>query len=580
LSFLTRAREPAIPEPDSVLAPTPDANDDEAAGWAPGRSKGRRVAAAVLTILACLLVWFPLVGPNQLGDLTWGSFLRVPVEAVVVAGLVLVLPAKYARVLALVVGVVLGLLTILKITDMGFYEALDRPFNPVFDRDYFGPAVGVLRDSIGTSGAVIAVIVIVVLIVAIIVFTALATLRLTRLVTRHRTVSGRAVIALGLVWVIGAVLGAPVVDGSPVASSSAASMAYDEARDFGAAVRDRQVFDQAMSVDAFRDTPGSDLLTGLRGKDVLVVFVESYGKVAVQGTSFSPGVDAALDADTRRLDAAGFSSRSGWLTSPTFGGISWLAHSTLQSGLWVDNQQRYDELVNSDRFTLSAAFKRAGWRTVADVPSNREDWPEGTSFYHYDKIYDEWNVGYEGPKFSYAAMPDQYTFAALQRNELAQPHAPLMAEIDLVSSHTPWTPLPHMVPWSELGDGSIFDSMAAEGETPSTLWRDPDAVRASYAKSIEYSLRALVSFVQHYGDKNLVMVVLGDHQPWTMVSGQNPGHDVPISIIAHDPAVLDKISGWDWHDGMRPGPDAPVWPMDAFRDRFLTAYGPGGQSPD
>jgi hypothetical protein len=24
---------------------------------------------------------------------------------------------------------------------------------------------------------------------------------------------------------------------------------------------------------------------------------------------------------------------------------------------------------------------------------------------------------------------------------------------------------------------------------------------------------------------------------------------------------------------MNPGPDAPVWPMDAFRDRFLTAYG-------
>ncbi len=31
---------------------------------------------------------------------------------------------------------------------------------------------------------------------------------------------------------------------------------------------------------------------------------------------------------------------------------------------------------------------------------------------------------------------------------------------------------------------------------------------------------------------------------------------------------------WGWQDGMRPGPDAPVWPMDAFRNRFLTAYGP------
>ena len=35
--------------------------------------------------------------------------------------------------------------------------------------------------------------------------------------------------------------------------------------------------------------------------------------------------------------AAGFSARSGWLTSSTFGGASWLAHATLQSGTWVNS---------------------------------------------------------------------------------------------------------------------------------------------------------------------------------------------------------------------------------------------------
>jgi hypothetical protein len=34
-----------------------------------------------------------------------------------------------------------------------------------------------------------------------------------------------------------------------------------------------------------------------------------------------------------------------------------------------------------------------------------------------------------------------------------------------------------------------------------------------------------------------------------------------------------EIAGWDWEDGMRPGPQAPVWPMNAFRDRFLSAFG-------
>jgi hypothetical protein len=47
---------------------------------------------------------------------------------------------------------------------------------------------------------------------------------------------------------------------------------------------------------------------------------------------------------------------------------------------------------------------------------------------------------------------------------------------------------------------------------------------------------------------------------------------VPISIIAHDPSVLQRIAGWGWASGMRPTPTAPTWPMSAFRNRFLTAF--------
>jgi hypothetical protein len=68
--------------------------------------------------------------------------------------------------------------------------------------------------------------------------------------------------------------------------------------------------------------------------------------------------------------------------------------------------------------------------------------------------------------------------------------------------------------------------------------------------------------------------VLGDHQAAPFIVGPDAGHDVPISIITRDRAVLDRIEGWGWEDGMRPGPDAPVLPMEDFRDRFLTTFGP------
>jgi hypothetical protein len=92
-------------------------------------------------------------------------------------------------------------------------------------------------------------------------------------------------------------------------------------------------------------------------------------------------------------------------------------------------------------------------------------------------------------------------------------------------------------------------------------------------------MRALFSFIRHYGNKNLVLIVLGDHQPAHLITGFGTNHDVPVSIIAHDPRVLHRISSWGWSDGMRPRPSAPVWRMSAFRDRFLAAYGSQPTSP-
>jgi len=135
-----------------------------------------------------------------------------------------------------------------------------------------------------------------------------------------------------------------------------------------------------------------------------------------------------------------------------------------------------------------------------------------------------------------------------------------------------------MVPWDQIGDGSIFDPMPAQGLTPAAAWKNTDTVRQLYGQSIEYSMTALISWVTQLHDNNLVLVLLGDHQPATTVSGAGANHEVPISIVAHDPSVLADISSWHWQDGLQPNSDAPLWPMDAFRNRFLDAYSPKSAS--
>ena len=526
-----------------------------------GTGRAKPVVAWTATTLAALLVLVALAAPNQLGQ----PFVRIPLEALPGVAVVLLLPGRARRIGAVAAGVALALLTVLKLLDMGFFATFARPFDPMLDWRLFGPAVEVLSGSIGRPSAIGAVIGVVVLVLGLLVLVPLAVLRLTGIVVRHRAASIRTVAWLGC-----AVFGVQVIAGLPVAATNTAGPAYDHLRLVQEDLGDRRTFAAEASVDAFRDSLGPQLLTALRGKDVVFTFVESYGRDAVEDPEYAPQVNAVLDAGTRQLDAAGFGSRSAFLTSAATGGGSHLAHSTLQSGLWIDNQQRYLQLTSSTRFTLSAAFKRAGWRTVCFAPANTRNWPEGR-IYGYDKIYDSRDMGYRGPTYAMSSIPDQYTISAFQRLERTAPdRPPLFAEIDLLSSHAPWTPIPRLVDYSGIGDGSTFGGGGQNG----VLERTGAQVRADYRQTIEYSLGVVISYVQTYGDDSLVMVFLGDHQPAPVITGENASRDVPITIVARDPAVLERISGWGWQDGLRPDPQAPVWKMDAFRDRFLTAFGP------
>jgi phosphatidylglycerophosphate synthase len=548
--------------------------DPAVTGPAPTHGPVRASLSVALTGLAAVIVWAALLAPDQPRGLTLTGFLRVPLEGLVLIALAVVLPTTPRRLLAGVIGPVLGLEVILKILDIGFFTVFARPFDPAGDLANLENGVETLRAAMGRTQADLLIVGGVALAVALLVLTTLSLFRLMRVAADNRRFSLRAVTALSAIWLVSWVSGAQLLSHTPIASTSAAGFVVHEVRTVQADVRDERVFADQIEHDAFRNTAGNRLLTGLRGKDILLVFVESYGQVSVRGSSFSPAIDTLLDKGTNRLRGAGFTARSAFVTAPGFGGISWLAHSTLQSGAWVNSQLRYNELVGSRRFTLADAFNRAGWRTINFAPADDRAWPEGSSFYHYDKLYDRRDMGYRGPGFTYAPMPDQYMFAALQRLELSKnDRRPLFAEVDTVSSHMPWSRIPQQIPWSEVGNGSIFNRTPVFRE-PDSFWWHPSQVKAAYARSLEYSLNVLISFVQHYGKKNLMLVVVGDEQPLPIVSGQDASHNVPISIIARDPSILKRISGWGWQPGLLPSPHAAVWRMSAFRDRFLTAYGP------
>jgi hypothetical protein len=133
--------------------------------------------------------------------------------------------------------------------------------------------------------------------------------------------------------------------------------------------------------------------------------------------------------------------------------------------------------------------------------------------------------------------------------------------------------VPSLLPWTALGDGSVYPSTAGYNDLTETVFSEPvEQVKADYTTSLDYSLTTLMSYVETYLDDNTVVLFLGDHQPVATVSGDNAARDVPVGIIAKDPAVLDRTAGWGWTEGLRPGPQSPLWGMQVFRDRFLNAF--------
>lgn len=298
------------------------------------------------------------------------------------------------------------------------------------------------------------------------------------------------------------------------------------------------------------DSPdfGADL-RGLEGADVVLVFLESYGAVTFENPAFA----GALAASRRNLDAAvseaGRELISAYVESPTFGASSWLAHLSLLSGVKVADQYAYTSLMASSRNTLVTAFARGGYRTAALMPGMRQPWPEG-AFYGFDVIYGRDLLAYEGPEFGWWGIPDQFALARLDALERSAPsRPPLFAVFPTSTSHAPFGPVPPFLPeWSRAlqADGYRQEDVA-NAAAP-----DLTDLAPSYLRAIAYGYDTLAGYIRAHAGENLVMVVIGDHQPPAAVSGRAAPRDVPVHIIASRDDVLRRLRQNGFRTGLTP----------------------------
>lgn len=310
-------------------------------------------------------------------------------------------------------------------------------------------------------------------------------------------------------------------------------------------------------------------LSRLQGSDVIVVFIESYGRVAYDNRdffeTFAPARSelAAAARDTGRAIASGF------VVSPTFGGGSWLAHLSFLSGIEMRDAGQAQLLMTQARRTLGNALAEHGYRRVGLMPGLKAAWPEGV-FYGFDQIYDDAALGYDGPAFGWWRIPDQFSLAKLDALErTSSDRKPLFVVFPTINTHTPFIPVPpYQADWSRMLSATPFDAAPLRH----SLSQEPnwDDLSGSYKGAVSYTLETLAGYVRSHAHDDFVMIILGDHQPPAMVSGTNASWDVPVHVITSKPALMDALKGCGLVPGMIPAPQA-IGPMNQLGLSLLYA---------
>jgi len=317
-------------------------------------------------------------------------------------------------------------------------------------------------------------------------------------------------------------------------------------------------------------------LAGLRGADLTLLFVESYGAVAFDDPAIRARLEQARAAMARGIADSGRRVVSAFVRSPTFAGGSELAHLGLLSGIDLQDPLRHDLLLTSDRSTLVGFFRSQGYETFGLYPALSWNWPE-RAFYGFDVFLDGSDLGYEGPKLGYWSIPDQFTIARFERLHPLRPDTPpRLLFFPTITSHAPFRPVPPYQPdWERLLTPHPYDEPdLARARAERVDWLD---LHEPYGRMLAYTQTWLGGWLARPRSRPETVVILGDHQPAGSVSGPDARWDVPVHVVSADPALLVRLQALGFVSGLEP-PAAPIGAMHELTAMLLDVFDGRGLS--
>jgi hypothetical protein len=320
-------------------------------------------------------------------------------------------------------------------------------------------------------------------------------------------------------------------------------------------------------------------LEGLEGEDVYLFIVESYGHTLYSEPEHFESIEPELREFQTRLAQAGFRIASTFLDSPSFGGNSWLADSTLASGVRIENEAAYRLLHDSEVKPIAQFFNELGYRTVVAMPATTYAWPEG-EFYRFQRKYYYKDFDYAGPNLKWAPMTDQYVLDFVHRNEVLGADRPLFIQYVMISSHYPFNMIPRFFEdWSQIGDGSIYRRKDSVKVLPIKPGHQTVGAEG-YIEAMAYELNLLREYLGKFVDGDALIIVVGDHQPYSGITGKNKSRSVPLHVISRRSDFLAPFLRRGYTEGLIPRQALPHAGLETLLPSLLDAFGSVEPAPE
>src|SRR6056297_3875175 len=504
-------------------------------------------------LVALGLINLVLVLPLWWRDGAWGSAWLVP-ELALLPLLGLWPAAHRSRWLAWILAAGLTLAVAALLGDALVRAVFSRPLNILLDPWLLRAGFNLLQGSLGTPAAVTAAL--------------LAAAGVAGMLLGMRALVQRALVpipirtASGIALVAAVALSASLPGSSGIVRPALFDFVQSQTKQVSATLAERE----ALLARAGSSRMEAHAIPKLAGRDVVMVFVESYGVSALDQPRYAEILNPILTRAEHSLSEAGLSAVSVRMESPIRGGQSWLSHASVLSGQRIDNDYWYSLVLDSGQDFLTDDLRRTGHTPLVVAPAIVQPWPEARAL-GFEAVYAAEALEYAGPASGWVGIPDQYTLHRYSRHLRPRHAGPVFSVLMLISSHAPWSPGPPLLEaWDRLNQANPWPEWTAPASDPLAYWRGTDRLRSRYPHSLAYSLEAVFEWAARDLPEDALLIVLGDHQASPLITGHGAGPGVPVHFVSADAALLSNLALADARDGLAPPkPASPALPLEQLR---------------